>query len=75
MGTGFKRANNIGRTKVPSYEELRRVGSYRSLFEHDWDELVVRFDNESRRFVIKTVCSPVDDLVSDVAGLAKTAKG
>jgi hypothetical protein len=54
MSSDFKRVINIGKTEAPTYEKLMRPGQRDRLFERDWDELVIRFDRLSQRFVIKT---------------------
>jgi hypothetical protein len=52
MGTGFRRAKYIGNN---SDTESRRAGhAKRDVLEGDWDELVIRFDKESRQFRVRT---------------------
>ena len=59
MKLGFKRSRSIaGQTGQPSFDD--RADS-ESLVEKDWDEFVIRFDQESRRYRVRTATSLVED--------------
>lgn len=56
MSLGFKRSRSTterdGRSRRDGQTETE------SLFEKEWDELVIRFDNESRQYRVGTTSEP-----------------
>jgi len=57
MNASFKNTNNLVRAlKSKASEDETKVDK---LFETDWDELVIRFDEATGQFVVKTATQPL----------------
>jgi hypothetical protein len=54
MSSDFMRTKNIGTVDVADRSKPLPTGSNDSLFERDWEELVIRFDQSKHCFEVKT---------------------
>ena len=65
MNASTKNTNNLARTlKSKASEDEIKVDR---LFETDWDELVIRFDEATGQFVAKTASQPSLDETAEAA--------
>jgi hypothetical protein len=51
-----RRAKNNGVTFAPDAGKTAETGQRDTLFDRDWDELVIKFDPSRDRFEVKTAC-------------------
>ena len=55
MGSDFKRMRKNVRQELLGYQRPRHLDAPDALFEHDWEELVIRFDRIRRTFTVRTI--------------------
>jgi hypothetical protein len=58
MSLGFKRTRSIG--EQSDWSKLYDRAENESLFEKEWDELVIRFDEESHQYKVGTASRDVE---------------
>lgn len=58
MSLGFKRTRSIG--EQSDWSKLYDRAENESLFEKEWDELVIRFDKESHQYKVGTASQDVE---------------
>ena len=54
MGSDIRRYKNIGTADATDRNKRFRVSPKDALFDHDWEELVIRFDSSRQSFEVKT---------------------